>query len=457
MKIAKYVALALGAYASIAAAITIQVSTDGGQTFTTYDLGSLTINSDGTTRVIANTGASQTFGVTATAAVNAVTTPAAATFLALGNYVPGETVTVTANAKAGYAFDSWAVGQGSNITCSSVAAANKCTFTMPSNAVALTANFITVQVPTHAVTATASPTAGGLAAVSGGSPQNEGAEVSVIASANAGYSFTGWTVNSGGVTCANAASTTCTFTLGTQDVSLTANFSVTAPTTYTITASASPTNGGSVSRSATSATAGTSVTLTATANAGYIFSAWNTGGVCAGQGATCAFTMPASNVSATATFTADTAPGQCGTTPAGTNVTTTNSFVSAYSQVTVSPLSPTSIASYRVTTNSTTSVLSNKVDVTRAANMDPGKWVVVSECPGSKTPVNSNSKCQWSVSDSKQVLVYTVPTAGMTTYKGTYCVVEQGSKNYYINVFNEDSAGNTTCTSGKCTFFFSIN
>ena len=74
----------------------------------------------------------------------------------------------------------------------------------------------------------------------------------------------------------------------------------TTPTTYTITVNAA--EGGSASASATSAEAGTAITLTATPDAAYAFSGWSVveGGITITDNG---FTMPAANVTVAPTFT----------------------------------------------------------------------------------------------------------------------------------------------------------
>ena len=75
------------------------------------------------------------------------------------------------------------------------------------------------------------------------------------------------------------------------------------PTSYSVTISDSIANG-TVTASATSATAGTEITLTAAASTGYDFSAWNVTDA-SGNAVTVTnnkFSMPASNVTVSATF-----------------------------------------------------------------------------------------------------------------------------------------------------------
>jgi hypothetical protein len=96
---------------------------------------------------------------------------------------------------------------------------------------------------------------------------DDGTSVTVVATANAGYTFTHWT--EGGLVVSNTASFTF---MATADRNLVANF---APM-RTISVSAGP--GGTATGGGTVAD-GSSVTVTATPNAGYIFMSWTEGGV----------------------------------------------------------------------------------------------------------------------------------------------------------------------------------
>ena len=103
--------------------------------------------------------------------------------------------------------------------------------------------------------------------VSGGGTYPSGTNVTITATANAGYHFTQW--NDGNT----SASRTVTVT---GNATYTAYFAANPPDTYTLTVlSADPTMG-SVSGGG-SYPAGTTVTITATANAGYHFTQWNDG------------------------------------------------------------------------------------------------------------------------------------------------------------------------------------
>ena len=96
----------------------------------------------------------------------------------------------------------------------------------------------------------------------------DGSTINVTATANTGYSFANWTIGNN-VVSANA---NYSFTLN-GTTSLTANFAA----AYTINVTANPTNGGTVTGGDTYA-AGATAHLTATANAGFVFSNWTKDG-----------------------------------------------------------------------------------------------------------------------------------------------------------------------------------
>ena len=134
----------------------------------------------------------------------------------------------------------------------------------------------------YTISATASPTAGGTVSGAGTYPRN--ATCTLVATANSGYTFTNWTRNGQQV----STNATYTFTV-TGNASFVANFTQ-QTTSYTITATANPTNGGTITGAGTY-TSGSSATLTATANAGYNFVNWTRNGQQVSTNATYTFTV----------------------------------------------------------------------------------------------------------------------------------------------------------------------
>jgi hypothetical protein len=170
-----------------------------------------------------------------------------------GTFAGGTSQTVTATANSGYTFANW-TENGSVVSNSA-----SYTFTLNGNR-NLVANFAIV---TYTITTSSSPGNGGT--TTGGGTFAAGTSQTVTATANSGFTFSNWTENGSVV----STSASYTFTLN-GNRSLVANF---ATITYTITTSSSPSNGGTTTGGGTFA-AGTSQTVTATANSGFTFSNW---------------------------------------------------------------------------------------------------------------------------------------------------------------------------------------
>ena len=128
---------------------------------------------------------------------------------------------------------------------------------------------------------------------SGSGNFNHGESCTVTATPNTGYHFVNWTEN--GTAVSSDASYTFTVT---SDRDLVANFSQTLPS-YTISVSANPTNGGTVTGEGTYEQ-GQSCTLTATAADGYTFTNWTKNGTQVSTNASYTFT-----VTETATYVAN--------------------------------------------------------------------------------------------------------------------------------------------------------
>ena len=136
----------------------------------------------------------------------------------------------------------------------------------------------------YTISVSASPTAGGT--VSGGGSFVSGTSQTVTATANSGYTFANWT-ESGTVVSSSAS---YNFTLN-GNRSLVANFTAN-PVNYTISVSASPTAGGTVSGGGTFVT-GSPHTVTATANVGYTFANWTENSSVVSSSASYVFTLNA--------------------------------------------------------------------------------------------------------------------------------------------------------------------
>ncbi|MFN8443764.1 MAG: CotH kinase family protein [Caldilineaceae bacterium] len=174
-----------------------------------------------------------------------------------GSFNHGTSVTVVATANNGYIFADWSENGATVSTDAS--------YSFPATANRnLVANFSLKQ---YTINVSANPIAGGV--VSGGGTVNHGVNVSLVATANEGYTFTGWSEN--GVTV--SANSSYSFP-ATANRNLVANFSFKQ---YTISVSANPLAGGVISGGGT-VNHGANVSLVATANEGYTFTRWSENG-----------------------------------------------------------------------------------------------------------------------------------------------------------------------------------
>ena len=142
-------------------------------------------------------------------------------------------------------------------------------------------------IPAYAITATVSPTSSGTV-VCTPNPVPEGSNATCAATAATGYTFSAFSGDCTGASCA--------LNNVTSDKNVTATFTV---STFTITTAVSPAGSGSVSCTPNPVPYNGSATCTPTAAAGYTFSAWS--GDC--TGATCTLTNVTSAKNVTATFT----------------------------------------------------------------------------------------------------------------------------------------------------------
>lgn len=190
-----------------------------------------------------------------------------------GTYHEGDQCKVKATSNAGFTFINWT----ENGTQVSVLAEYE--FTVEGNRI-LVANF-EAQAPTeYTITVSANPSNGGT--VTGGGTYQHGDQCTVEATMNEGYTFINWTEDG------EVASTNARYTfIVNSDRNLVANFQVQS---YTISVSADPTNGGTVSGGGTY-NHGENCTVSATANNGYTFTNWTENGNVVYEGANYTFTV----------------------------------------------------------------------------------------------------------------------------------------------------------------------
>ena len=228
----------------------------------------LTVNVTGASNYIACfTNTTYTIGATANNDEYGTVTGA-------NTYNHGASVTLIATPEDGYEFDNWTKG-GTQVSTDATY-----TFTATESG-DYVANFA---LKTYSVTVTADPTAGGT--VDGGGTFNSGETVNLTATASSGYTFVKWTdKDKGDVVSTNAS---YSFTAE-SDINLVANFT---NTYYSVTATANPAEGGSISSGGANCADGVETTLTATANEGYTFTNWTeNGSVIDGAGASYSFTV----------------------------------------------------------------------------------------------------------------------------------------------------------------------
>jgi len=170
-------------------------------------------------------------------------------------YEQGTEVTVEAVPNDGWNFSGWTGDRESD--------ENPLTFTIEED-VELTANFSEEPPSEYDLTVSANPTDGGSVDPSNGS-YTEGTEVTVEATPNDGWEFTGWQGDM------QTDENPLTFTID-SNTQLTATF---AKKEYEVTVSADPSQGGSVSPSSQTVKYGTQVTVEATPSENWEFSGWS--------------------------------------------------------------------------------------------------------------------------------------------------------------------------------------
>ncbi|MES2807497.1 MAG: ice-binding family protein [Bacteroidota bacterium] len=184
---------------------------------------------------------------------------ASGTTAGAGTFAQGSTASITATAATGFVFTNWTEGA----TVASTSPVYQ--FTIAGNRT-LVANFAPVAIGKVALNLAANPIAGGI--VAGQGQFNIGSTVTASATPNTGYTFVSWTDN--GIVVSTSSS--YQFILATNKT-LVANFNATPASQFAVVLSSNPVAGGSTI-GAGSFASGTSVTVTANANAGYTFVNW---------------------------------------------------------------------------------------------------------------------------------------------------------------------------------------
>jgi hypothetical protein len=243
----------------------------------------------------------------------------------------GAVITLTADPADNYGFTGWT--STPNVTFTDAAAAST-TFTMPAENITITASF---EKDVYALNFTAAPAGGAVEvkvdgeAVTSGTSVAVGANVTIKATANTGYEFSEW----GGVTLSDPEAAEASFAMPAEAVTLTATFNALS---YSITIN-TPANGSIEVR----VNAGEPVTggeypygseiyIKASADEDYLFTGWDIDGLDTNPtAAEHTFTMPAANLTISASFELDTSNNYVridGVKWAKYNVNTAGTFVS---------------------------------------------------------------------------------------------------------------------------------
>lgn len=219
---------------------------------------------------------------------------------ATGIYLVGKRISVSAEADDGWHFTGW------NITGGAVLEDHRlsklATFIMPNSPVTLEATFEANPAEHYALNVFGN--IGGRVSGTLSGPYRAGEVISVIAEANDGWHFIGWTVDGGVELEGGILAKPAVFNMPANAVTITANFEPNPVERYTLNVIGGV--GGAVSGTNSGAyPAGHAVSVTAEANDGWHFTGWTIDGVVLERGAfakPAIFDMPAGAVTITANF-----------------------------------------------------------------------------------------------------------------------------------------------------------
>lgn len=176
---------------------------------------------------------------------------------------------ITATVPTGYNFSGWTVASGSGVSFGNASAAST-TVTLSDGGASIVANYA---IKTYTLNVDDDGTPGSSTSPGGSTPVDHGAATAIQATVPTGYSFDGWTIESGtGVSFANASQATTTVTLTDGNASIMANFSLNS---YNLTVSDDGTVGATINPDGTvPVDHGVARSIVATAPAGYNFDTW---------------------------------------------------------------------------------------------------------------------------------------------------------------------------------------
>ena len=344
------------------------------------------------------------------------------------DYATGEAVSVTATAYAGYTFTGWSGASSSKDAT--------VTITMDDSK-ELIANFAP---QTYTLTINTNPPDGGsVSSDPGKSAYTYNEQVTVTATAREDYEFTGWS----GASSSTEASVTITMD---ENRELTAGFRQTGivvppSASYTLTVSASPANGGTVSTnpSKTSYNANDNVYVTAEAAEGYRFAGWS--GASASQNAGVTITMDGDKKLIaifelrTYTLTATANPSAYGSVSRnpdwtdyshGTSVTVTASANSGYRFTKWTGASTSTSASAVITMDGNKTVTANFEQIP--------KYTITFDANGGTVSTTSGT-----TGDGGTLVSLPIPTRNGYIFAGWYTVATDGTVVTTGTVFSADA------------------
>ncbi|MBC2727058.1 InlB B-repeat-containing protein [Desulfosporosinus sp.] len=193
-------------------------------------------------------------------------------------------------AKTGYTFAGWNDGRTTYDAGT--------TYTMPANAVTFTAQWTVDAADTYTVTFIGGAGATGVAPTQAATAENGTFQLPTNTFTKTGYTFAGW---SDGSTTYDAGTT---YTMPANAVTFTAQWTVDAPDTYTVTfKGGADATGEAPTQAATAENSTFVLPANPFAKTDYTFAGWNDGSTTYNAGTT--YTMPAENVTFTAQWTVD--------------------------------------------------------------------------------------------------------------------------------------------------------
>ena len=268
--------------------------------------------------------------ISRTITVNAGTGGTASANKATAGY--NDSVTLTATPNTGYSFDKWTTTGGTLASATSAST----TLTMPNANVTVTASFTHVL---YNITTGISPSGGGDISVSSNTGYYND-QITLTATPSDGYQFSSWSTDP------SVTITSNTFNMPNGNISVTANFT---KIDYTINSSVSPAGAGTVTLGAQTANIGDVITISATPASGYAFSGWSAtaGTITDSSSASTTFTVPASNVTITATFVLDSVAISFSVFPTGTGTLTKFPDSESYAGGTQVTVTATPASGYR--------------------------------------------------------------------------------------------------------------